>query len=64
MSVVFDCGCGRRTTEPFIINNEKMCVVCAEEIAPRLVERRAKYNYERYQVRQHDVDRSRYGRHY
>ncbi len=64
MSVVFTCECGRRTTEPFIIKGAKMCVICADEIAPQIVDSRAKVNYRRYQEKHMDVDRSRYGRRY
>lgn len=62
MSQVFTCECGRKTTEPFVIRGVKMCVICAEDEAPEIVDRRAKDNYRRYNDKHMDVDRSRYGR--
>jgi len=48
MSVVFTCECGRRTTEPFVIGQKKLCVICAEEFFPHVVESRERYNRRRY----------------
>jgi len=48
MSVVFTCECGRRTTEPYIIRNVKMCVICADEIRPEVVDSRERYYQKRY----------------
>lgn len=62
MSVVFQCECGRRTTDPFIINGVKMCVICAEEADPRTVDIREKKNYRRYTTENMGVSKSRYGR--
>lgn len=60
MSQVFVCECGRKTTEPFVIRGVRMCVVCAEEEDPRIVDQREKKNYRsETHVR---VDRSRFGR--
>lgn len=39
---VFECDCGRRTKEPFLVGGVKMCAVCAEEFAPELVESKAR----------------------
>lgn len=64
MSVVFKCECGRRTTDPFIIDGVKMCVICAEEADPRSVDNREKRNYRRYTSEKMNVSRSRYGRHF
>lgn len=61
MSVVFTCECGRKTTEPYIIGGVKMCVICAEDIDPKEVDKREKINhraYEKYQL----ADKTRYGR--
>lgn len=37
----FECACGMRTREPFVVNGVKMCTLCADRIAPRLVNHRA-----------------------
>lgn len=64
MSNIFTCECKRKTTDPYIIRGVKMCVVCAEDVAPNVVEKRTQYNYKRYQEQHGDVERSRYGRRY
>lgn len=45
---VFVCECGRKTTEPFLINGERYCTVCAEDINPQLVMRRERSNLRKY----------------
>lgn len=62
MSLVFTCECGRKTTEPFVIRGEKMCVICAEDVAPMIVDQRERKNYRRYNDKHMNMDRSRYGR--
>jgi NAD-dependent SIR2 family protein deacetylase len=68
MSVVFTCTCGRRTTEPFIIGNQKYCTICAEQLRPDIVESRERHNRSKYGTRHrsspgfdgHDLD---FGKH-
>lgn len=62
MTKIFTCECKRQTTDPYLIRGVRMCVVCAEEIAPDLVDKRTRQNYRRYQAEHGDVERSRYGR--
>jgi hypothetical protein len=61
MSEVFTCECGRRTTNPYVIFGKKVCVVCAEDEAPDIVERRERRDLSR--ERMHTVPQSKYGRH-
>ncbi len=49
MSRVFTCRCGRKTTEPYVIHGEQICVVCAEFEEPDVVTRRERANWRRYQ---------------
>lgn len=51
MSTVFECACGRRTTEPFVIRGMKYCTICAEDINPDIVSSRERFNYSRYERR-------------
>lgn len=48
MSFVFVCSCGRKTTEPFVIRGQQLCVICAEDEAPEIVTRREKTNLRRF----------------
>ena len=41
-SKVFYCPCGARTTDPYFIGDTVMCVLCAEEMDPKLVERKTR----------------------
>lgn len=59
MSEVFLCGCGRKTTNPFVIHGKRMCVICAEDEAPDIVERRERKDV--YQLRRRAVPQSKYG---
>jgi len=43
--LIFKCDCGRRTTEPFLINGQKFCTVCAEDLAPKIVASRTRANW-------------------
>jgi hypothetical protein len=42
MKNVVTCGCGMRTTAPFMVDGRLLCTVCAEELYPRLVSQRAR----------------------
>lgn len=43
MKVPYRCACGRQTTEPYEIGGVRMCVICAEGVAPRVVDSRERY---------------------
>lgn len=45
---VYQCRCGMRTTDPFVIDGEHLCAICAEEVNPRIVNQRARENYSKY----------------
>ena len=47
MSRIFTCGCGRRTTAPFSWSGELYCTVCMEDLAPQVVDSRAKAEWVR-----------------
>ena len=51
MSVVFQCACGRKTTDPFIIDGARMCVICADQARPEIVDSRERFNRKRYGTR-------------
>jgi hypothetical protein len=51
MSVVFQCACGRRTTEPFLIRDVRYCTIGAEDIAPEIVASRERNNRRKYGTR-------------
>ncbi len=62
---VVTCSCGLRTTEPYLINGEKLCAVCAEQVAPRIVSARAARNWTEYaqsQRRATMMPKSKYAR--
>jgi len=40
MARPFACSCGRLTREPYLVNGQLMCVLCAEQVAPHLVDAR------------------------
>lgn len=42
------CACGRQTTDPFLINGVRMCVICAEDLKPEVVDSRERFNRKRY----------------
>lgn len=63
--MVITCSCGLRTTEPYLVNGEKLCAVCAEKVAPRFVSERAARNWAEYasgQRRQAHLPKSKYAR--
>jgi hypothetical protein len=65
MGAVFTCSCGMKTTSPFLINGEKLCTMCAESVAPRIVSSRAAHNWEEFtstKRRMAHLPRSRYAR--
>jgi hypothetical protein len=43
---IFTCECGIRTREPFKINAQMLCAICAERVAPGLVYSKARRWYE------------------
>lgn len=46
MKPVTCSACKRiKTTQPFLVNGNLLCTLCVEEIAPRLVHRRAVANW-------------------
>lgn len=51
MSAVFECSCGRRTTEPFVIRGLMYCTICADEIDPKIVSSRENHNIRRFGAR-------------
>jgi hypothetical protein len=68
MSQVFTCGCGRRTTEPFILRGEKFCTICADDIAPEIVTSRERHNLRTFGPKRHhssgfEVSVHEYARH-
>jgi hypothetical protein len=65
MSQVFECECGRKTTEPFIIKGRRYCTVCAEDIWPDVVESRERHNLRQFGRRPFAMDRQNhdYGKH-
>lgn len=46
--LIYKCDCGRRTTEPFLVNGQKYCTVCVEDLAPSLVSSRARANWREF----------------
>jgi hypothetical protein len=48
---VHRCPCGMRTTEPYLINGELVCGLCAEETLPKPLRR--KQRDEERQYREH-----------
>ena len=64
MSQVFTCRCGRKTTQPFVINGAPICVVCAEEEAPTEVDRRERREWRQYQAESYHtkaIPKNRFG---
>jgi hypothetical protein len=54
-SKVFHCSCGARTTEPYMVKGIAMCILCAQEAAPNIVERRVRSEERRYRnTERHD----------
>ena len=51
----FDCSCGVKTRDPFLVNGKLMCVMCAENIAPRLVTSRTSRNWREFTQSSHKV---------
>ena len=49
----FECFCGMKTREPFLVNGQLMCVMCAENIAPRLVNSRTSKNWKEFTQSNH-----------
>lgn len=45
----FTCSCGIKTREPFLVNGELVCVICADKSAPRLVNSRTTRNWQQFQ---------------
>lgn len=48
------CECGRLTNNPYFIRNQLLCVVCAEELDPRMVDRRVKRDYRAAQIERYN----------
>lgn len=59
MSQVFVCECGRRTTDPYIIRGKRMCVICAEDEAPSMVDARERMNTRK--IREAYIPTRKYG---
>ena len=59
MSQVFTCGCGRKTTQPFIISGKRMCTICAEDEAPDIVSKRERKAV--WDDRTHRIPMRKYG---
>jgi len=51
----FECFCGIKTREPFLINGQKMCTVCAEKVAPRLVDKRTATSWKAFTDASHRI---------
>jgi len=51
----FECSCGVKTTQPFMINGQVMCVMCAENIAPRLVSAKTSRDWKEFTRSAHKV---------
>lgn len=61
MDVIYTCECGVRTREPFKVNGTLMCALCAERVAPRLVDMRAARSWRQF-VDATRIPKSRTGR--
>jgi len=48
------CSCGIATTNPYLIRGELRCAVCAEELDPRMVDRRVKRDYRAAQIERYN----------
>lgn len=48
MKKPFTCTCGQRTTAPFFVNGQYFCTLCAEDIAPWLVGKRASRDWNEF----------------
>lgn len=46
--MIIQCGCGRKTTEPFVISGIRYCTICAEDLRPDIVASRERRNLARY----------------
>ena len=55
MSEPFTCYCGLKTREPFLINGLMLCALCADKIAPRLVDTRAARNWQAFVQSNHAI---------
>jgi len=42
------------TNNPYFIRNQLLCVVCAEELDPRMVDRRVKRDYRAAQIERYN----------
>lgn len=55
MAAPFTCSCGIKTRQPFYVNGEMLCTICAEAIAPRLVTKRAVHDWQEFTRSNHQV---------
>lgn len=53
MSQPFECLCGMKTRSPFLVNGQVMCVMCAENIAPRLVSAKTNRDWKEFTQSSH-----------
>lgn len=53
----FKCECGLLTREPFYVNGELLCAICAERAAPRIVQQRTVSNWTKFQNESRTVPR-------
>lgn len=46
---VYRCvSCGVRTVEPFVLHEQVLCAMCADQIAPNIVSARERVNRRRF----------------
>lgn len=46
--IPFRCRCGRRTTHPYRLGDDLLCVVCAGDLRPDVVSKRVADDARRY----------------
>lgn len=67
MGDVFTCSCGMKTTQPFWVNGEKLCTMCADAVNPRIVSSRAARDWSEFnntKRRMAHLPKSRYNRYH
>jgi len=54
----FTCFCGTKTRNPYLVNGELMCVICADRVAPRLVSAKTARDWQSFVASNHHVPMS------
>ena len=55
MSHPFQCSCGMKTRQPYLVNGQLLCVLCTENVAPRLVSTRTSKDWKEFTRSEHKV---------